>query len=211
MKDNKDKMSKTPAYRSKLDEGLENGDLQRLVKTKLHIDEFKSKLGEDQDICVLSFKIGDKAAANDLVNFIEKGYEWVLDADASTGELDDGDYMVFVEVERNTSLPDEIIELVTDMVNLTHDPIEDWAFWYYKDKSEYPLEVQNLQRMIPLTPEEYRKHFGESKPEESAEETNESIQRRAELNSLRAAAGVPVGKSPDKDSTDQIKIWAGIK
>lgn len=208
----KSKMDKTPGYHSKLNEGLENGDLERLVHTDLHIDEFKSKLGDDQDICVLSFKIGDKAAATDLVNFIEKGYEWVLDADASTGELDDGDYMVFVEVERNSSLPDEILELLTDMVNLTHIPLEDWKFWYYKDKKEYPITTENLSNMIPLSPQEYREHFGEpEKSDKGAEETNESIQRRAELNSLRAAAGVPVGKSPDTKSTDQIKIWAGIK
>ena len=199
-------MSKIPDYHSKLNEGLENGDLERLVTCKLHIDEFKSKLGSDQDICVLSFKIGDKAASNDLVNFIEKGYEWVLDADASTGELDDGDYMVFVEMERDPKLPEQILELLTDMVNLTHVDLDKWNFWYYKDSKAHPLTIEDLRKYVPVTPEEYRKHFGETK-----EDTNESIQRREQINSLKAAAGVPVGKSPKLSFTEQIKIWAGIK
>jgi hypothetical protein len=38
-------------------EGLESEDLKRLVNNDLHIDEFKSKLGKDSDVVVLSFKI----------------------------------------------------------------------------------------------------------------------------------------------------------
>ena len=38
----------------------------------------------------------------------EKGYEWVLDADVSSGEMDDGDYLVFVELERTKKLPEQV-------------------------------------------------------------------------------------------------------
>ena len=37
---------------SNLFEGLEQGDLKRLVHPELHIDEFKSKLGDDCDVVV---------------------------------------------------------------------------------------------------------------------------------------------------------------
>ena len=37
-------------------EGLEQGDLKRLIHDELHVDEFKSKLGRDEDVCVVSFK-----------------------------------------------------------------------------------------------------------------------------------------------------------
>ena len=74
-------------------EGLEQGDLKRLIHPELHIDEFKSKLGDDADVVVASFKVDNKEPANDLVNFIEKGYDWVLDADVSSGEMDDGSYI----------------------------------------------------------------------------------------------------------------------
>jgi len=52
-----------------LNEGLEQGDLKRLVHDELHIDEFKSKLGKDEDVAVVSFKVDSKQPAEDLVSF----------------------------------------------------------------------------------------------------------------------------------------------
>ena len=40
-----------------LREGLEQNDLKRLVHDEMHIDEFKSKLGRDEDVVVISFKV----------------------------------------------------------------------------------------------------------------------------------------------------------
>ena len=62
------------------------GDLNRLVHNELHIDEYKSKMGTDEDVCVISFKVSGKEPGADLVSFIEKGYDFVLDADVSSGE-----------------------------------------------------------------------------------------------------------------------------
>ena len=56
---------------------MEWGDLDRLVIPEMHIDEFKSRMGDDADVIVLSFKLKDKEPANDLMMFIERGYEWV--------------------------------------------------------------------------------------------------------------------------------------
>ena len=64
-------------HSNKLFEGLEAGDLARLIHPELHVDEFKSKLGDDADVVVVSFKVDSKEPANDLVAFIEKGYDWV--------------------------------------------------------------------------------------------------------------------------------------
>ena len=68
-------------------EGLEKDDLARLIHPELHVDEFKSKLGDDQDVVVLSFKVDAKEPANDLVAFVEKGYDWVVDAEYCTGRV----------------------------------------------------------------------------------------------------------------------------
>ena len=64
----------------RLVEGLGHGDLRRLVHDELHIDEFKSKLGEDRDVVVVSFKVAGKSPAQDVVDFLEKSYDWVIDA-----------------------------------------------------------------------------------------------------------------------------------
>ena len=55
-----------------LNENLEQGDLKRLVHTELHIDEYKSKMGDDADVCVISFKVSGKEAAADLVSFVKR-------------------------------------------------------------------------------------------------------------------------------------------
>ena len=81
---------------NQLFEGLEKGDLARLIHPELHVDEFQSKLGDDADVIVLSFKVNTKEPAGDLMAFIEKGYDWILDSDVSSGEMDDGSYIVFV-------------------------------------------------------------------------------------------------------------------
>jgi len=53
-------------------------------------------MGEDRDIVVLGFHVRDKNPAADLMEFIERGYTYILDADMSTGEESDGQYQVFV-------------------------------------------------------------------------------------------------------------------
>lgn len=177
-----------------LAEGLENGDLQRLVHDELHIDEFKSKLGEDKDVVVLSFKVAGKEPAQDIVDFLEKSYDWVIDADVSAGEMSDGDYIVFVELPRETQVVDQIIEMMKDLMNLTNQKIKEWRVRYYKDNQEHKLDRDSLQRIIPTSPEEYESKFGHK-----------------EIDSLKTAAGVRVNtKAPKNEFTEALRIAAGI-
>lgn len=89
-----------------INESLKSNDLRHFVKKVVEIDSFKSKIGDDQDIVVLSFTVDHEEPAKDLENFIEMGYEFVLDADVSSGELDDGTYKVYVELERSRHAAD---------------------------------------------------------------------------------------------------------
>ena len=178
-------------------ENLEYGDLKRLVHHELHIDEYKSKMGSDADVCVLSFKVSGKEASADLVGFIEKGYDDVLDADVSSGEKEGGDYLVFVELERTPKLPEQIVKMMEDVMNLTEQELEDWCVRYQKSNKDHPMTVEALEAMIPLTPEEYEKKYGDI---------------HAELDSIKATAGVPVTtKAPKNEYTESLKLAAGIK
>ena len=136
-------------------EGLERGDLGRLVHVEVHIDEYKSKMGNDEDIVVLSFKIGGKHPALDLVNFIERGYSWIIDADVSSGEMDDGDYVVFVEMERTHDVAYNIRQLLKDLCNLTNNEAHEWRFSYHKSSKQYPATFKNLKNIIPNSPTQY--------------------------------------------------------
>jgi hypothetical protein len=178
-----------------LNEGLEQGDLARLVHPELHIDEFKSKLGRDEDVCVLSFKVTGKEAATDVVNFIEKGYMWVIDADVSSGEMDDGDYIVFVECDRDGGVPENVMELMEDLMNITGQELSEWHVQYHTDVTEHPLDIETLEQLVPTNADAYRNRFGHE-----------------DIDKLKTAAGIKVDtKAPKNDFTESLRIAAGIR
>ena len=135
---------------NQLNENLEHNDLKRLVHPELHIDEYKSKMGDDSDVCVVSFKVSGKEPSADLVSFIEKGYEFVLDADVSSGEKEGGDYLVFVELERTEELPEQIITIMEDLMNLTEQELSDWRVRYHKSSVDHDLTIESLKELIIL-------------------------------------------------------------
>jgi hypothetical protein len=199
-------------------EGLEQSDLARLVHPKLHIDEFKSKMGDDADIIVLSFKVNGKEPATDLMNFIEKGYEFVLDADVSAGELDDGEYLVFAEIERKPEAAGEIVGLLDDIINLTDQDLDNWKFQYRKSSNEHEITEQEIQSVVPLTPEEYDAKFGErdeeEEPESSEEQSGPVSDKEIEdmISSMQESARVPMKRTaPKNDWTESLRIAAGLR
>jgi hypothetical protein len=178
-----------------LTEGLEHGDLKRLVHDELHIDEFKSKLGDDADVVVLSFKVAGRQPAEDLVAFIEKGYSWVIDADVSSGEMDNGDYIVFVELDRDSECSQHIFDLLDDIGNLTDQELSAWRVRYYKEHKETDLSLENLKSLIPDSPDAYNKKYGQEP-----------------IDDLKTAAGLPVDtKAPKNDFTESLRTAAGIR
>lgn len=184
---------------SQLCEGLDYGDLKRLVTPVLSIDQFKSKMGDDADIVVLGFIIDGKEPAKDLMSFIERGYDWVLDADVSSGELDDGKYFVFVESERSIDAPENIDKMIDDILNLTEQSKDEWKFEYQKDKSGKEISVNNLANTIPLTPDAYKANYGSEEEDEA-------------LAAMQESARIPMNKQAPKNAwTEQLRIAAGLK
>ncbi len=181
-------------YHSKVNEGLEQNDLKRLVHPELHIDEYKSKMGKDEDVVVLSFKVNGREPAEDLVNFIEKGYHWVLDADVSSGELSDGDFLVFVECDREPEAANNIIAMMEDIMNLTGQKLSDWAMQIRSNPAQLGLSADNIQNNVPLSTSSYLAKYG-----------------KKELDEMRNAAGVPVTTTaPKNDYTQTLRSLAGI-
>ena len=180
-----------------LNENLEINDLKRLVHPELHIDEYKSKMGDDADVCVVSFKVAGKEPSSDLVSFIEKGYDFVLDADVSSGEKEGGDYLVFVELDRTNKLPEQIMQMLNDMMNLTEQTTEEWRVRYFKSTEDHDLTEENLSKLIPLTPEAYADKYNDEQDE---------------IDSLKTAAGIDVDTTaPVNDFTESLRVAAGIK
>lgn len=134
-------------------ESLRARDLAHLVKPVFEVDSYKSKIGDDEDIIVLSFTVDRDEPAKDLENFIEMGYEFVLDADVSPGETDDGVFKVFVELERTRHAPKQIFELLKGIEKLTGIP--DMRFRYFKSFKSEDATIENLEYTIPLDKQAY--------------------------------------------------------
>lgn len=142
-----------------LNEDLRSNDLKMLVDYVFEIDSYASKMGDDKDIVVLSFTCKTEDAAKDLVKFIEKGYDFVLDADATPGESDDGKYKVFVEIERNRRIKKQILEILDGVKKLAD--IDNFKFRYYKSFLSQIANEETLDE-IPTNKVDYDNKINEN-------------------------------------------------
>ncbi len=140
-------------HNQQLNEGLRSNDLKDMVHSVLTIDTHRSKMGEDRDVCVLSFNVKDRNPAKDLMEFLEKGYNFVLDADVSSGENENGEYYVFIELNRTPKLAEEIKELQYGIEKLTG--IDKFKFKYHKEEKLHDLTEDSVKNVVPATPEMY--------------------------------------------------------
>jgi len=132
---------------------LRENDLRGLVKDVFEVDNYKSKIGNDRDVCVLTFIVDSKDPAEDLENFIEMGYDFVMDAECTSGELDDGKYRVFVEIERSRHLGEQLAELMDGVKKATG--IEDFRFRYHKEFKSVEATLEQFEKKIPNDPDAY--------------------------------------------------------
>ena len=162
------------------------------MKPTIHVDEFSSKMGDDDDIIVVSFFLRDPSAAKDLMMWFEKGYDFVLDADRSPGEIKPNRYLVYVEIRRRSTAGAHVETLLNDLNTLTEFDVDDWTM-HYRGK-EIPFSRDAFDSTIPLSPRAYRERY------------------ESELNEMRVAAGMPVVTTYDhKDPALQaIQSAAGI-
>jgi hypothetical protein len=178
---------------NQLFESLGFKDFEGLMKPTIHVDEFSSKMGDDDDIIVISFFVRDPQAAKDLMMWFEKGYDFVLDADRSPGEIKPGRYLVYVEIRRRSTAGGNVEQLLNDLNTLTEfASAEDWTM-HYRDK-EIPFSRDAFDSTVPLSPKEYRARY------------------EKDLNEVRIAAGMPVVTTYDKRDRNlqSIQAAAGI-
>ena len=128
-----------------------------------------------------------------FVDWFERGYDWVLDSQVSEGEVKPGQYLVFVEMNRRTSVPKRIIELLNDLETLTALPVKEWTI--IVDDEEHSPEEDILKQVITISPHDYR-------------ETEEVEEK--EINEMRERAGLVV-KAIHADKQDaEIKAFKSM-
>lgn len=136
-----------------VNEGLKAGDLEGLVNANFEVDKYKSKMGDDKDVCVLAFVVDGEEPAKDLERFAEKGYKTILDADATPGTMKDGKHRVFIEFQRVESMDTTIFDFLDDLKKLCN--VKDWTFTYHKKPVKFEASKANLSTVLPRTPEAY--------------------------------------------------------
>ena len=146
-------------------------EMQNYISQKISIDSFQAKLGKDEDVSVLKFQSNNKSVAEDLVNFIETGCSFILDADMSPAKNEQGLYNIFVEIERNEDLPKKIIEVIRDIEQVSG--MLPWQFSFYKNESLFQLNDENLNSIVPTSASQY-KLLTDDKVEEDIKEFFES-------------------------------------
>jgi len=176
-----------------LNEGLNYHDLEGQMDPTVTVDEYAAHMGKDSEIVTLAFVTHSEAAGNDLADWFERGYDYVLDAEVSEGEVSPGKYLVFVEMNRRSTVPERIIELITDLETLTDLPLKDWTIII--DDEEYEPDESIIKQKITISPHEYRK-------DEEKEE---------ELNEMREIAGLSTKPIHQQDEyIRKIKSMAGL-
>ena len=177
---------------NQLFESLGFKDFEGLLKPTIHVDEFSSKMGDDDDIIVISFFVRDPGAAKDLMNWFEKGYDFVIDADRSPGEIRPNRYLVYVEIRRRSTAGGHVETLLNDLNTLTEYDVSDWTM-HYKGK-ETPFSRDEFDSQVPLSPRAYRERYDK------------------DLNEVRTAAGIPVKTIYEKDDPKlrSIQSAAGL-
>jgi hypothetical protein len=172
-------------------EALQYRDMVGMVKPTVHIDEFASKMGDDEDVIVVSFFVRSEAAARDLVNWFEKGYDWVLDADRSPGEIRPGRYLVYVEMRRRSTAGERVEDLIDDLATLTEHEAGEWTMTY-RDQ-EVPFSRETFDRMVPRSPREYREQRESAMNEmriRAGMDPRVLVELTPEIQTLRSAAGI---------------------
>lgn len=146
-------------------EGLDFNDMEGQIDPLVTVDEYAAKMGKDSDIVTLSFIVKSQQVGNDLVDWFERGYDWVLDASVSDGEVEVGKYIVFVEMSRRSTVPERIIELLKDLKTLTSLKLTDWTVQV--NDEDYEPDEDVLKQVIICNPSKYKSEI------ESEEDLNE--------------------------------------
>lgn len=163
-------------------------DMEGQLFDTITIDEYSAKMGKDSDIVTLTFTVYSEQAAKDLTSWFERGYDFVLDASVSEGELEPGKYLVFVEMRRRSSVPDKVCQLLEDLETLTGIKLKDWTVII--EDEEYDADPKVIADHMILNPNLYKM---ENETEEDKEDEKED-EDEDKLNEFRIRAGIEPSK-----------------
>ena len=173
-----------------LNEGLEYLDLKDQLSREVTIDEYAAKMGKDSEIVTVTFSTKSGLAAKDLVSWLEFGYDFVLDANNSPGEITPGKHLIFMELKRKSSVINKILLVLSDLETLTGYKLKDWKIKV--GNKTYKADEDALGKVIKTSPQEYKK----------------MVRKEKQLNKMKEIAGLEI--KVDETQDPEIRQWKTI-
>ena len=132
---------------------LQHGDLKDTVLSKISIDEFEPKTGDVKEVLVLGMYAIEEGAAKDLYSFLNSSVYDIRDVEVSPNPNSDGNYMLFVEIDRNSNTLESIDNIVADIENATGKL--KWKASTHLTDDYFPLGSNELAEVVITDPENY--------------------------------------------------------
>jgi hypothetical protein len=98
---------------------------------------------------------------------------------------------VYIEIRRRSQAGKHLAEVISDLNTLTEFEPDQWIMVYH-DK-ETPFGQMEFEKLVPLSPKEYRKQYESGLNEMRAAaglDTVQVYQRERDIRQLQAAAGI---------------------
>ena len=134
-------------------EGMTPQKMSGKVLDKFLVDVFKPKNGNEKDIVVFTFLVNQKESAKNLQRFISKGPFDLIDVEASPAPDEDGNYLVFIEMDRSRDMfgiMDDILQHIDYLVDVHH-----WRFRPYSHNAFIKWNRDNFVKAVPQNSAEY--------------------------------------------------------
>lgn len=132
----------------KIYENLRQNDLKYCVSDFISVDEYVSKI--DDDNITIAFFCNDDEVAAELKDFVEKAFfTEIKDIEIADTITEDNKYILFVELERKTFFPKILFNILKDISFLTDN--KKWFFTTLNHHEQMPCTEENIKKYVRLT------------------------------------------------------------
>lgn len=132
---------------------LREEDLKNTVLKKISIDEFEPKTGTSEEVLVLGFQLSENLPSKDLYKFLNNSIIEMRDIEVSPNPNPDGYYMVFVEMDRQEEVLNNIKSVVKEVERLSGKL--NWEVSTTLSEEIIELDNEELVKYIQMDPENY--------------------------------------------------------
>lgn len=163
--------------KQQLDEALRENDLEHLISPYVSIDQYTSKISEDN--LTIAFFCNERDVASDLSDFLEKMYFMeIRDIEVSETMTEDNKYILYVEFDRNQQFPKILIDVLDSISFLINKEVKDWQFKSFNMKDKMPVSIDAIKKFVRLSTIEVQPNDNKEVKQESVVYRKDNYNRK---------------------------------